>query len=148
MIKKNCKQLMNIFLATLLFSIVTIGYTSTTFAAASPIGMVNYRLLVDNHPDSAKAQTIMNDAIAQAKSNFETKSVSMNDQEKQSYYQQLQQGIQIKQQDLLEAIQNKVNEAIKAVAKSKSLTIVVDAGVAVYGGQDITDDVMKKIVAK
>ena len=148
MIKNNYKQLMNIFLATfVLFSMVTITNTSTTYAA-SPVGMVHYQLLVDNHPDSAKAQTAMNDAIAQAKSNFDTKSVSMNDQEKQSYYQQLQQGIQIKQQDLLEAIQNKVNDAVKAVAKSKGLTIVVDTGAAVYGAQDITDDVMKKIVVK
>ncbi|GMA99540.1 OmpH family outer membrane protein [Pelosinus sp. IPA-1] len=149
MIRTNYKQLMNIFLATfVLFSIITITNTSTTYAAASPVGIVHYQLLVDNHPDSAKAQTAMNDAISQAKSNFDTKSVSMNEQEKQSYYQQLQQGIQIKQQDLLEAIQNKVNDAVKDVAKSKGLTIVVDAGAAVYGAQDITDDVMKKIVAK
>jgi len=139
---------MNIFLATfVLFSIITITNTSTTYAAALPVGIVNYQHLVEQHPDSAKAQTAMNDAIAQAKTNFDTKSVNMNDQEKQSYYQQLQQGLQIKQQNLLEAIQNKVNDAVKAVAKSKGLTIVVDTGAAVYGGQDITDDVMKKIVA-
>jgi outer membrane protein len=72
----------------------------------------------------------------------------MNEQEKQSYYEQLQRGLQIKQQNLLEAIQNKVNDAVKAVAKSKGLTIVVDRGAAIYGEQDITDDVMKKIVAK
>jgi len=149
MIKINYKQIMKIFLATFVFfSIIIITNTSTTYAATSSVGMVHYQLLVDNHPDSAIAQTAMNDAIAQAKSNFDTKSVSMNDQEKQSYYKQLQQGIQIKQQDLLEAIQNKVNDAVKAVAKSKGLTIVVDAGAAVYGAQDITDDVMKKITAK
>ncbi|EIW16447.1 MULTISPECIES: OmpH family outer membrane protein [Pelosinus] len=150
MIKMNSKQLMNIFLAAfVLFSIITITTnTSTAYAAASPVGIVNYQLLVEQHPDSAKAQTAMNDAAEQAKTNFDTKSVNMNDQEKQSYYEQLQRGLQIKQQNLLEAIQNKVNDAVKAVAKSKGLTIVVDTGAAVYGEQDITDDVMKKIVAK
>jgi outer membrane protein len=149
MIKMNSKQLMNIFLAAfVLFSIITITTnTSTAYAAASPVGIVNYQLLVEQHPDSAKAQTAMNDAAEQAKTNFDTKSVNMNDQEKQSYYEQLQRGLQIKQQNLLEAIQNKVNDAVKAVAKSKGLTIVVDRGAAVYGEQDITDDVMK-IVAK
>lgn len=148
MIKINSKQLMNIFLAAfVLFSIITITNASTTYAAAFPVGIVNYQLLVGQHPDSAKAQIAMNDAIEQAKTNFDTKSVNMNDQEKQSYYEQLQRGLQIKQQNLLEAIQNKVNDAVKAVAKSKGLTIVVDRGAAVYGEQDITDDVMK-IVAK
>jgi len=149
MIKMNCKQLMNIFLATfILFSIVAITHTSTTYAATSPVGMVNYQLLVENHPDAAKAQETMNAAVAQAKSDFDAKSVSMNDQEKKSYYQQLQQGIQIKQHELLGAIENKVKAAVKVVAKAKSLTIVVDTGVAVYGGQDITEDVMKKITGK
>jgi len=149
MIKINSKQLMNIFLAAfVLFSIITITNTSTTYAAAFPVGIVNYQLLVKQHPDSAKAQTVMNDAVEQAKTNFDTKSVNMNEQEKQSYYEQLQRGLQIKQQNLLEAIQNKVNDAVKAVAKSKGLTIVVDRGAAIYGEQDITDDVMKKIVVK
>ncbi len=149
MIKMNSKQLMNIFLAAfILFSIITITNTSTTYAAASSIGIVNYQLLVEQHPDSAKAQAEMKNAVEQAKISFDTKSVTMNDQEKQSYYEQLQRGLKIKQQNLLEAIQNKVNDAVKAVAKSKGLTIVIDTGAAVYGEQDITDDVMKKIVAK
>ncbi len=149
MIKMNSKQLMNIFLAAVvLFSIITITNTSTTYAAASPVGIVNYQLLVEQHPDSTKAEAEMKDAVEQAKTSFDTKSVNMNDQEKQSYYEQLQRGLQIKQQNLLEAIQNKVNDAVKAVAKSKGLTIVVDTGSAVYGEQDITDDVIKKIAPK
>ena len=149
MIKIISKQLRNIFLAALvLFSIVAITSTSTTYAAESSVGMVNYQLLVQQHPDAEQAQKTMDEAIAQAKSNFDTKSVNMNDQEKQSYYQQLQQGIQIKQQKLLESIENKVNAAVKDVAKSKNLTIVLDLGTTVYGGLDITADVMKKITGK
>jgi outer membrane protein len=90
----------------------------------------------------------MNGAIAQAKSNFDAKSANMNDQEKQSYYKQLQQGLQVKQQELLGAIQDKINAAVKAVADAKGLTVVVEKSVTVYGGQDITDDVMKKITGK
>lgn len=149
MIKMRSKQLMNIFLATfVLFSVIAFGHTSISSAAASPVGMVNYQLLVEQHPDAEKAQTTMNAAVAQAKSDFDTKSVNMNDKEKQSYYTQLQQGIQIKQQNLLGAIEDKVTAAVKDVAKSKGLTIVVTTGVAVYGAQDITEDVMKKITGK
>lgn len=149
MIKMNSKKLMNIFLATfLLFSVIAFTHTSISSAAESRVGMVNYQLLVEQHPDAEKAQTTMNAAVAQAKSDFDTKSVNMNDKEKQSYYQQLQQGIQIKQQNLLGAIEDKVTAAVKDVAKSKGLTIVVNTGTAVYGAQDITEDVMKKITGK
>jgi outer membrane protein len=152
MFKINIKRVKNIsIMLFLLFSIVVIAQPSTTYAAASissPIGVVNYQLLIQQHPDSAQAQTTMDAEIAQAKSDFDAKSVNMNDQEKQSYYQQLQQRLQNKQQDLLGAIQDKVNAAVKAVANSKGLRIVVSKGVIVYGEQDITDDVMKKITGK
>ncbi|SFL33086.1 OmpH family outer membrane protein [Pelosinus propionicus] len=151
--KINCKQIKNIFLGTfLLLSIVTIVQPSTTYAAskenAFQIGVVNYQLLIQQHPDAAKAQETMNAAVAQAKSDLDSKSVNMNDQEKQAYYQQLQQGLAIKEKDLLGALQNKVDVAVAAVAKAKGLATIVDKGSVVYGGQDITDDVMKKITGK
>ena len=151
--KINSKQLKNIFLgAFLLLSIVTIAQPSITYAAsknnASQVGVVNYQLLVQQHPDAAKAQETMSAAVVQAKSDLDSKSVNMNDQEKQAYYQQLQQGLAIKEKELLGALQNKVDAAIAAIAKAKGLATIVDKGSVVYGGQDITDDVMKKITGK
>lgn len=134
--------------AFVLFAVLAFTNPTTTYAALSPVGVVNYQLLMNQHPDMAQAQETMNAAFAQAKSDFDTKSVNMSDQEKQSYYQQLQQGLQVKKQDLLGAIQIKVNAAVKEVADSKGLTIIVDKSVVIYGGQDITDDVMKKITGK
>ncbi|MBU2702612.1 Skp family chaperone [Sporomusaceae bacterium BoRhaA] len=72
----------------------------------------------------------------------------MNDQDKKALSQQLEQGLQQKQQELINAIRDKVNAAVKAVADDKGLTVVVDKSVIAYGGQDITDDVMKKITGK
>ena len=69
----------------------------------------------------------------------------MNENEKRALYQKLQQGIDQKQQELLGAIQIKINTAVKEVAAAKGLILVVDKSAVVYGGQDITDDVIKKI---
>lgn len=139
----------NIILAAfVLLSLIAITNPTTTYATPSSVGVVNYQLLMNQHPDMAQAQETMNAAIAQAKSDFDAKSANMSDQEKQSYYQQLQQGLQAKKQDLLGALQIKVNSAVKEVADYKSLTTVVDKSSVVYGGQDITDDVMKKIAGK
>lgn len=153
MLKINIKKVKNISLAAvfLLLSLVAIVQPSTTYAAASvssSIGMVNYQMLMQYHPDTAQSEATLTAAIAQDKTDFNEKSANMNEQEKLAYYQQLQQGLQVKNQQLVVAIQDKVKAAIKEVADSKGLTIVVDNSTMIIGGQDITDDVMKKIMGK
>jgi len=147
MIKTN--KIENIFLAALvLFSIVAITQPSTTHAATSPVGVVNYQQLINQHTDMAQDNETYKAAFKQAQEDFNAKSTTMSDDEKRTYSQQLQQGLQQKQQQLLAAIRDKVNVAVKEVADSKGLTIIVDKSVTVYGGQDITDDVMKKVTGK
>lgn len=125
--------------------------TNTTYAAekaSSAVGVVNYQLLVSQHPDMVAAQQTINEALAQAKNDFDAKSANMNDQDKQALYQQLQQGLEQKKQELLGPINDKVMAAIQSIAEAKGLTIIVDQGSVIYGGQDITDDVMKAITKK
>ena len=69
----------------------------------------------------------------------------MNDQEKAAYYQQTQQRLQNKEKELIEPIRTKIEEAIKSIADAKGLSVVLDKSNVVYGGQDITADVVKKI---
>ncbi|MBU2703247.1 outer membrane protein [Sporomusaceae bacterium BoRhaA] len=144
------KQLKTIFLsAFVLFSILAFTNPTTTYAAdASQVGVVNYQQLINQHPDMAQANETYKAAVKQAQDDFNAKSANMNDQDKKALSQQLQQGLQQKQQELINAIRDKVNAAIKAVAEDKGLTVVVDKSVIAYGGQDITDDVLKKITGK
>lgn len=86
--------------------------------------------------------------MKQAQDDFNAKSASMNDDEKEAYSEQLEQGLQQKKIELLNAVRDKVNGAVKEVADAKGLTIVIDKSVTIYGGQDITDDVLKKITGK
>ncbi len=150
MFKIQSRRVNNIFfvIAIFMLSVIVIAQPSVTYAASvtsSPIGVVNYKLLIDQHPDTVQANATYQAAIKQAQDDFNTKSANMNDNEKKALYQQLQQGIHQKQLELLGAIRDKVNAAVKAVADAKGLTIVVDKSDTVYGGQDITDEVMKKI---
>lgn len=69
----------------------------------------------------------------------------MNDKDKQEYYQQTQQRLANKQKELLQPIFNKIDEAIKSVAEAKGLSVVLDKSSVVYGGQDITNDVIQKM---
>ena len=125
------------------------GQSSVASASAtSNIGVVNYQILISQHPDMAKAQEAMQVEVEQAKKDFDTKSATMNDKEKQDYYVQVQQRLSLKQQELTGPVFDKVEATIKAVADAKGLSVVMDKSNVVYGGQDITDEVGKKLTGK
>jgi outer membrane protein len=145
------KKLMLMLVAFLLFGItgVTLSHGSKTFASsASSIGYVDFQLLMSQHPDMATAQQTMQAAVDQAKQDFDAKSAAMNEQEKKDYYNQLQQQLNAKQQELFNPIKDKVAAAIKGVAEAKGISLVVNKSTAIYGGQDITVDVGKKITGQ
>lgn len=156
MLKVDKRQVKMISLAIVAFFVlgilgIAVSQTSTTQAANAPssnIGKVNHDLLVGQHPEMAKAQETFQAEVEQAKKDFEAKTATMNDQEKQNYYNQIQQRLDLRQQELIKPIIDKVEAAIKAVADAKGLAVVLDTGNVVYGGQDITDEVGKKLNGK
>ena len=90
----------------------------------------------------------MNAAIAEVQRDFKEKSEGMTDQEKQDYYIQCQQRLNQKQNELMEPILKSVDDAIKKVADAKGLSVVIDKAAVVYGGTDITQDVISRISKK
>ena len=131
---------------------LAVSQTSKSFAAgassSSNIGVVNYQMLISQSPDAAKAQEAMQVEVDQAKKDFDEKTATMNEKEKQDYYTQVQQRLSLKNQELVAPVYSKVDAAIKAVADAKGLTVIMDKGNVVYGGQDITDEVGKKLNGK
>ena len=126
-----------------IIGVATMQSSNSYAAASSNVGVVNNNMLFNQHPEVAQAKTKMEAEYEQAKKDFESKSASMNDQQKQEYYQQIQQRLQNKERELLGPIFDKINAAVKKVADAKGLTIVVEKSNVVYGGQDITDEVIK-----
>ena len=129
-------------------SVVALGLsqlgTSTASAASSSVGVVDYRKVMMSHPDYASASNEMQKAMQEAQMRFEADNANKSDEEKAKAMQQAQMELQQKEQDLISGIQQKIDDAVKQVAEAKGLSVVIDKSAVVYGGQDITDDVMKK----
>lgn len=123
------------------------GFTASA-APASNVGKVNYQRLINASPDLAKFQETMQAEVEQTQKDFDEKSKTMNDQQKQDYSNQLRERLALKDQELRVPILNKIEAAVKAVADSKGLSVVLDVNNIVYGGQDITEDVIKKLGGK
>ena len=150
--KKNVKTVALAIAAAFLFGVAGLAVSQTTHVAsaapASSVGVVNYQMVVQQHPDLAKVQTTMQAESEAAKKEFDAKAASLGDKEKQEYYMQLQQRLQLKSQELMVPVFSKVDAVIKEVADAKGLSVVVDKGAVIYGGQDITDDCVKKVTGK
>ena len=117
----------------------------TASAASSSVGVVDFRQVMGQSTDLQDANTKMQLAVEEAKQEFESKSAGMSDEEKGNLYQQTQEKLAQKQQSLIEPIQKKVEAEVKAVAEAKGLQVVIDKGSVVYGGADITQDVIRKM---
>ena len=114
-------------------------------SSESAIGVVNYQMLLSQAPDLQNVQTSMKQEIDNAQKDFDEKSKTMNDTEKQRYYQQLQERLSNKEKELMDPVLKKIETTIKKVADKKGLSVVVDKNTVVYGGLDITDEVSKAL---
>ncbi len=121
------------------------GRVASAAASESAIGVVNYQMLVAQSPDLQNVRNAMKTEIDNAQKDFDEKSKSMNDSEKQRYYVQLQERIGNKEKELMEPVLKKVEEQIKKVADKKGLSVVVDKSTVIFGGVDITDEVAKAL---
>ena len=150
--KKNVKIVALAIAAAFLFGVAGLAVSQTTQVAsaapASNVGKVNYQMLIQQHPDMAKVQTAMQAESEAAKKEFDAKAASLGEKEKQEYFMQLQQRLQLKNQELMVPLFNKVDAVIKEVSDAKGLVVVVDAAAVIYGGADITDECVKKITGK
>ena len=117
----------------------------TASAASTSVGVVDFRQVMSQSTDLQDANTKIQLAVEEAKQEFESKSAGMSEEEKANLYQQTQEKLAQKQQALIEPIQKKVESEVKSVAESKGLQVVIDKGAVVYGGTDITQDIIRKM---
>lgn len=150
--KKHIKIFSVAIAAIFIGSVVALALTQmggltggTASAASSSVGVVDFRQVMGQSTEVQDANTQMQLAIEEARQAFESKSAGMSDEEKGNLYQQTQEQLAQKQQSLFDPIQKKIESEVKAVAESKGLQVVLDKSTVIYGGTDITQDVIRKM---
>ena len=143
-VKIFCVLLALVFVGSIVAIALTQSGSVSAAGSSSSVGVVDYGKVMTNHPDYAAASKQMNEAIQEAQMRFEADNANKSDEEKAAAYQQAQQDLQKKQEQLITGIKDKVDAAVKQVAEARGLTVVLDKSSVVYGGTDITQDVQKK----
>jgi len=147
---KNVKTISLLIAAIFVLGCFTIalsagGFNNIATAAASDsaIGVVDYQVLVSQSPKMAEARTKMQEEVKKTRAEFEEKSKNMNNEEKERYYHQMQQRLEMQQKNLLDPVMESINAIVKKIADKKGLSVVVDKNSVIYGGTDITTEVAK-----
>ena len=70
---------------------------------------------------------------------------AQDDATKQKLVEEMRQNLAKKDQEIAKSIQDKAMEAAKAVGDGKGLSVVMSKDTVLYGGVDITDQVLKKL---
>lgn len=143
------KKMYLVTLLTAIFVVMIFGAMPVQAASAvSPVGVVDYLYLINQHPETVKANDALRSEQEAIKKEFSDKSAGLNDADKETLDRQLGQRLEQKRQELLKPIIEKINNAIKEVANNKGLSIVIGKQQVVYGGVDITEDVLRTITGK
>jgi len=155
MIKLEKKQvkIVSILIAVIFIgSVVALALTQTgniaSAASSSSVGVVEYEKILMEHPDMQSLDDQLKTTVDEIKKEFDEKSAGMNDQEKQDYYMQCQERILQRREELLAPVVASVDSAIKTVADKRGLSVVLAKAAVVYGGQDITKEVIAQINKK
>ena len=152
-LEKKHVRIVSIAIAVIFIgSVVALALTQTgniaSAASSSNVGTIDYQQVMAAHPDVQGLQGQMETAIADVKKEFDEKSAGMSEQEKAEYYQQCQLRLAQKQQELLDPIRTAVDLAIKKVADKRGMSVVLDKMAVIYGGQDITQEVIAALGKK
>ena len=134
-----------------LCSVFSAAYPAQVNAASAPtlsIGIVDYTYLIENDPDTPKANEALQAERELAQKEYAQKSAILNEVGKKELERQLNQRVEQKRQELLKPISDKIDAAIKAVAEAKKLVAVAYKNTFAYGGVDITQEVANKLKKK
>lgn len=118
-------------------------------AAAAGNGVVNYAAVLQASPEFAQAQREMVSAQQALQQQFDTRSENMNDRQKQELLAKLQKDLQMRQEAIqrskvVPALQ-KIQAAIEAAAKKNGIDFVVQESAWLYGGKDLTQEVIDRL---
>ena len=130
--------------ALLIFvTLFTLCASAAAFAADDTIGVVEFQRCVASHPKFSSVQSQMKAADQKKKKEAEAAfNKAASDQKKYEAIQKKQQELAKEQKALMAPLLKDVDLAIRKVAQSKKITVVVEKDATFAGGTDITSDVI------
>jgi outer membrane protein len=125
------------------------GSVGSVFGAqATTIGYVDMVRALNAHPGKASAESALRDYAQAQIADAQQKMKTMTPVQRQTLQRQVDQTIFNKRTELLGGLDKDIRAAIQKVAAQQGIGVVLDRTVVLYGGVDLTDQVVKVLGAK
>lgn len=118
------------------------------FGQSFAIGYVEMQRALDGHPRRASSERALQEFYQAKQREFKERSKTLTAFQRQELDRQLQGQIMEKRNELLGGLDKELRAAVETVAKQAGITVVLDRSVVLYGGTDLTDEVIKVIKGK
>jgi len=118
------------------------------FGQSFTIGFVDMQRALDAHPRKAASERALQEFFTAKQREFAERSKSMNAEQRQLLDRELQQQILQKRQELLGGLDKEIRTAVETVARAQGISIVLERSVVLFGGLDLTEQVIQKVTAK
>ncbi len=128
-----------------LFMAVVMSMAFAVSAFAEDLGYVNVERVFRSYPDIQATMSVINLERQKAETEFNQKAPNLDDKGKRELGEKLSAQVDKKESSLLNPIREKIRKTIGQVAKSHGITNVVDASAMVFGGKDLTEEVIAAI---
>ena len=114
-------------------------------AAEATVGYIDMDAVFEACPGTNEAAMELRQLQAQLQQEFEEKSPELEDSEKAKLEQELNAKLAKRQQELMDPIQRRITRAVKRVAQEQGISQVIKAELILYGGKDLTKDVIAAV---
>ena len=146
--KKNVKIFSIVIAAIFIIGIGALAYTQMATpgtSAASNVGVIDMsRLDNPENPVYVKAAKEFTDYRSQVAADIDA---AQDDATKAKIKQEAQANVEKKMEEMNKQMADQTMEAAKAVGNAKGLSVVLPKDAVLYGGVDITDQVLKKLAS-
>src|SRR5690554_142785 len=127
------------------FSFVLMETIEADEGAKGRIAYVDVWTVFNIHPDKSSAERELNQLAQEMQAELEEKARDLPEEQQQNMLQDYQNRLTQREQELIQTIINKIKGVIIEVAEEKEVKVVLDKQNVIYGGYDMTPDVVDYI---
>lgn len=112
-------------------------------AQSDSIGTVNLQVVFDNHPGLPGAQQDFQNSVADLQDELQ----QLDEEAQQQALPDYQQRVQEMEMEIQETLMIDIESAIQDVAEDLNLEVVVEENAVLFGGVDVTEEVIEALAA-
>ncbi len=147
--KLKNRYIMILGLVVLIMAAVSLFYPLDTLLAgdeaAGRIAFVDVQAVFNIHPDKKTAEEELNKIAQSMQSELEQEAEELPKEQQQDLVNDYQGRLTQQEQELIQQILVKIDKAIRQVAEEQEVRLVLDKKNVIYGGYDMTQDVIDYI---